>query len=268
MARLYVLAAALAAFALFALWRLDGPAPERSPLADDGIELLLAASWQPGFCATPDGARKPECRDLKADQPAASRFSLHGLWPDDLDDKDIYPCNCDGGEPTSCRENRRGPDPAISAPVMAELEALMPGVESGLHRHEWNKHGACYEDDMTGPDRDADPDEYFTEAMALVTALNASAVRRIFLDNLGRRLTRGQIRAAFDGAFGRGAGDRVLVICERVGNEDVITELWINLGRGVTVAPDLGALILAAPTTDVSSNSQRCSGGKVVRAPN
>ena len=120
---------------------------------------------------------------------------------------------------------------------------------------------------MTGPDRGADADEYFSETMALVNQLNASSVRQLFVDNLDQVLTRSQIRAEFDAAFGSGAGDRVLVICERVGGEDVIKELWIGLGPGVDAAPDLGALMLAAPTTDVSSNSQRCAGGKVVRAP-
>ncbi len=269
MKRLFLSLIALSIVALVVLWRFSETPPKSdSPLPEDSIELVLAASWQPGFCATRAGQRKAECRTLTAARPDATRFSIHGLWPDDLDDKDIFPCNCDSGEPTSCREKRPGPVPAISGPVMEELQVLMPGIQSGLHEHEWAKHGSCYEDDLTGPDRGADADEYFTETMALVRQLNASPLRQLFVDNLDRVLTREIVRAAFDAAFGAGAGDRVRLICGKAGEEDVVTELWINLGASVTADSDLRALILEAPTTAVSASSQRCAAGRVVRAPN
>jgi len=254
--------------ALILLWRQDKGAPSRldSPLADDSIELVLAASWQPGFCATEAGRNKRECESLTSGQPQASRFSLHGLWPDDLDDAEIFPCNCDSGPPTDCRESRKGGAPDISAPVMERLRAAMPGVESGLHRHEWVKHGACYEDDLTSFDRGADPDEYFSEAIALLDVLNTSPVRRLFTDNLGGRLTRAEIRDAFDAAFGQGAGARARLVCSRVGGENVITEIRVNLAAGVTARPDLGALIQAAPTVETSGGGAGCSGGMVLRA--
>lgn len=255
--------------ALILLWRQDKDAPSRldSPLADDSIELVLAASWQPGFCATDTGRNKRECESLTSSQPQASRFSLHGLWPDDLDDAEIYPCNCDSGPPTDCRESRKGGAPDISEPVMERLRAAMPGVESGLHNYEWVKHGACYEDDLTSFDRGADPDEYFSEAVALLDVLNASPVRRLFAGNLGRNLTRAEVRDAFDATFGRGAGDRVRLVCARVDGENVITEIRVNLAAGVTARPDLGALIQAAPTMETSGGGRGCGGGLVLRAP-
>jgi len=248
---------------LVLLWRPD----EDSPLPNDSIELVLAASWQPGFCATDAGRNKPECESLTASQPQASRFSLHGLWPDDLDDAEIFPCNCDSGLPTSCRERREGAAPEISDPVMDRLRSAMPGVESGLHRHEWIKHGSCYEDDVTGLDRGADPDEYFSEAIALLDVLNTSPVRRLFADNLGRRLSRAEVLDAFDAAFGPGAGDRVRLVCARVNGDNVITEIRINLDAGVTARPDLGPLIRGAPTMETSGGGQGCGGGLVLRAP-
>jgi len=236
-------------------------------LADDSIELVLAASWQPGFCATEAGRNKRDCETLTSRQPQASRFSLHGLWPDDLDDTEIFPCNCDSGAPTSCQESRKGVAPDISDPVMERLRVAMPGVESGLQNHEWVKHGACYEDDLTSFDRGAGPDEYFTEAIALLDVLNASPVRRLFASNLGRQLTRAEVRDTFDAAFGPGAGERVQLVCARPGGETVITEIRVNLAAGVTARPDLGALILAAPTAAASSGGEGCAGGLVARAP-
>jgi ribonuclease T2 len=89
---------------------------------------------------------------------------------------------------------------------MSDLEVVMPGVQSGLHLHECPKHGSCYEDDKTGADAGATPDEYFAETLALMKQLNESAVQALFADHLGEVLSRAQIEAAFDQAFGAGPG--------------------------------------------------------------
>jgi len=235
-------------------------------LSPDGIEYVLAASWQPGFCATPNGRDKPECRSQSPDRADATRFSIHGLWPDDLDDTAIFPCYCDRGAPASCRgsqEAERSID--LSDAVLQELAVAMPGVQSSLHLHEWSKHGTCYEDDRTDADRGADPDEYFSETIALLEQLNASPVQDLFEAKLGDTVSRQEIEAAFDQAFGAGAGERVLVRCFRAGGENVITELWIGLKGAVTPSADLAALIRAAPTTEISTNTRSCNGGRVVK---
>jgi ribonuclease T2 len=242
----------------------NGNPPSTTSLAPDSIEYVLAASWQPGFCATAAGEDKDECRTQTASRPDATQFSLHGLWPDDLDDTAIFPCYCNRGAPVSCR----GSQPAetsipISAEVLADLSVLMPGTRSDLHLHEWTKHGTCYEDDRTGADAAADPDEYFSEAMALLTQLNASPVRQLFVDHLGRDVTRQQIESAFDEAFGAGAGERVVIRCDR--NRGMITELWIELKGAISTDADLGALILAAPTAETSTDQESCAGGPVVK---
>ncbi len=251
-----------------------GVTPEPEPgvatgrLAPDSIEVVLAASWEPAFCATSAGQGKPECKAQTADRPDATHFSLHGLWPDDLDDRKIFPCYCDRGAPIGCGSSQdRDTSIALSPAVMEQLRIAMPGVQSGLQLHEWPKHGACYEDDKTGPDANADPDEYFTEAMAVLRALNDSAVRALFADHPGQILTRGQIAAAFDEAFGEGAAGRVLIRCARVGGENILSELWINLKGDITVPADLGKLIQAAPPASTSSGEANCASGRVVRVP-
>ncbi|WP_232424177.1 ribonuclease T2 family protein [Imhoffiella purpurea] len=241
-----------------------GPDPAPIGLAPDSIEFVLAASWQPAFCASARGASKPECRSQTPDRFDATHFSLHGLWPDDLDDFAIFPCYCDRGGPIGCR-GKQGPDAriAISPEVESRLEIAMPGMRSDLHLHEWSKHGSCYEDDKSGPDAGADPDEYFTESMAVLDALNGSGVRRLFADSLGEILTRDRILAAFDAAFGQGAGQRVLIRCTRVDGENLVSELWINLKGDIDTPADLGSLIQAAPPISRSTHEVGCASGRV-----
>jgi ribonuclease T2 len=221
---------------------------------------VLAASWEPAFCQTDSGWRKRECRTQTAERYDATHFSLHGLWPDDLTDKAIFPCYCDRGAPRECDvELSDGPRIRVSQPIFDVLRKVMPGVMSRLHQHEWEKHGTCYEADKTGPDAGADPDEYFTEAIALMGQLNASPEQALFASHIGERLTRDEIEAAFNQAFGAGASERLTVKCSG-GN---ISELWINLKGDITPESDLSDLILAAPTTSVSTSERSCAGGKV-----
>src|SRR6185503_9683328 len=116
---------------------------------------------------------------------------------------------------------------SLSKAVLDKLKVVMPGVQSGLELHEWPKHGSCYEDDSTGADAGADPDEYFSEAMALMERLNASTVQALFASHLGEALTRDAIEAALDEAFGEGAARRVIIRCNGRGAKATISELWI-----------------------------------------
>lgn len=237
-------------------------------LSPDSIEFVLVASWQPAFCQTSDGSGKRECDSLTPDRFDATHFALHGLWPDDLDDSDIFPCYCDKGAPVSCHGSQPSDRVFVSDDIFEELRIVMPGARSNLHRYEWTKHGTCYEDDKSGADNGADPDEYFAEALALMAQLNASPVQALFAGAVGGRLSRGEIEAAFDQAFGAGAGERVAVECNGRGAAAAILELRINLAGDVTPESDLGDLILAAPPATVSTEGESCAGGRVVEVAN
>jgi ribonuclease T2 len=233
-------------------------------VAQESSGYVLAASWEPAFCQTDSGRRKRECRTQTAERYDATHFSLHGLWPDDLSDKAIFPCYCDRGAPRECDvELSDGPRIRVSQPIFDVLRKVMPGVMSRLHQHEWEKHGTCYEAEKTGPDAGADPDEYYSEAIVLMEKLNASPVGTLFAENIGRRLTRGEIEAAFDDAFGKGAAERLIIACDGSGRNAVIAELRINLEGDITPDSSLSDLILAAPPTSVSTSERSCAGGKV-----
>ena len=223
----------------------DGAADTDAEAEAGPGSYLLAASWQPGFCETQPDRR--ECRNQQQDRFDASHFALHGLWP----------------QPRSkeyCGVSRRDiesdqtawrllPELPLSAATRRELEKVMPGTASLLDRHEWLVHGTCYEESA---------ESYFSESLALMAGLNASALRDFFTANLGRAVTPAQIREAADKAFGRGAGNRISVECktEQDGNRVVLTELQIALYGAIDETSDLGELIRAA--RPIGSNAGQC----------
>ncbi len=177
---------------------------------------LLAISWQNAFCQTHRNRR--ECRNVKPSAYSASHFTLHGLWP-----QPRSKVNCKGSGRVYLPEK-----------LYQELLTVMPAAKSGLHRHEWKKHGTCY---------GKDPEGYFRNSIYLVKQINASPVRELFAKNVGKTVTIQQVRFAFDRAFGKGSGRKVKMLCKN----GLVTELWINLKGKIEEGVDLGKLLKKAP---------------------
>ncbi len=135
---------------------------------------LLAMSVHRAFCADHEG--KPECR-VPASPPLATRRGLviHGLWPEKLEAR-AYPRDC--------------PAPALDLePALArELADFMPGMQSGLHAHEWRKHGAC---------SGLGDDEYFRRTLELARRIDAALAPEL-TTRAGGTATPDDLRAAAD----------------------------------------------------------------------
>jgi len=69
--------------------------------------------------------------------------------------------------------------------MRSRLETVMPGYQSGLHRHEWIKHGTCYVP--------ASAEEYYADSLWLMERLNESKLRDLVSGNIGRQVTRERI---------------------------------------------------------------------------
>ncbi|WAP68574.1 ribonuclease T2 family protein [Jiella pelagia] len=205
-------------------------------------DLLLAISWQPAFCDTHQ--TKAECRSQTGDRFDADHFALHGLWPQP---RGVEYCDVPAKQKSDDKAGDwdKLPPVEVDAETRAEMEKAMPGTRSMLDRHEWTRHGTCYE---------TTADEYFDDSLAVLNRINASNVRELFAGAIGQTLTRQQIRAAFDEAFGAGAGERVRVSCSRDGKRQLIGELTIGLVGEITADPDVSALIAAAKPTDGGCN--------------
>ncbi|CCE96526.1 ribonuclease T2 [Sinorhizobium fredii] len=210
---------------------------ERRTVPDGGTtQYVLAVSWQPGFCET--RPTRKECVDQTSDRFDATHFSLHGLWP-------LKKSYC-GVEAELKAQDRKGdwldlPKLVMADETAARLLIAMPGVKSGLDRHQWLRSGTC----QTGKAED-----YFRLQLRLLDELNASAVRALFADRIGSEIGEQQIKAAFDRSFGTGAGDRVRMRCQTVGGRSVITGMTIGLSGDLSGKTDLAGLMKAAGPTE------------------
>jgi len=177
---------------------------------------VLSLTWEPSFCET--HSRKPECASEAHDGYDATHFTLHGLWPQTRE-------YCNVGR-TLVDADKKGdwaslPKVDLSAATRERLDKEMPGTQSLLERHEWIKHGTCY--------GGLDNETYFGRALALADEVNGSAVQALLAGKVGLTVTSGEIRAAFDTAFGAGTGERVSVSCINDGSRRLISEIRIGL---------------------------------------
>ncbi|MBD2297965.1 ribonuclease T2 family protein [Nostoc sp. FACHB-190] len=199
-----------------------------------GNDYLLAVSWQPAFCESkPD---KAECKNLAQhpDRPEATHFVLHGLWPQPA--SNIY-CGVSQSDINFDKTSDWSKLPAVEKELSPEtwtkLQAVMPGTASNLQRHEWIKHGTCYQ---------GTAEEYFTEAIALLDVLNKSPIQALVASNIGRQLTLKEIDQALSSLVAD-AGDKTEVKCTNA----VLGELWLNLRGDITPNTLISDLLINSP---------------------
>lgn len=200
-------------------------------------EYVLAMSWQPAFCET--HRDKLECLTQTSQRFDATALALHGLWPQP---KGAAYCGVD--RKIKARDKAgdwdKLPVSLLPAGNWSVLQKIMPGTQSYLHRHEWIKHGTCSGLSQT---------RYFRVSSQLLALVNRSPVRRLLKSRLGRLVMRKDIAAAFDKAFGPGAGKRVVFKCRQVGARWLLTEIRLHLSGSLgslSGKADMGRLLLAA----------------------
>lgn len=207
---------------------------------------ILALTWHNAYCET--HRYKKECSrsffSFGKDIYKEKHFVLHGLWPQPK--YHVY-CDVDRSIVYSDKHGhwKQLPQIDIHAETRKRLEKVMPGYTSGLHKHEWIKHGTCYGADMQ---------TYFEDAVSLTEQLNRSKVGTFFTSNIGKYVTLHQVRFMFDRTFGLGSGRHVELRC----NKGMISELWLHIGSG---SDDLGKLL-----NDGKITRSSCQGGIVDRA--
>lgn len=249
-----------------------------SSIAPGSIENILAVSWMPAFCVSKDaynrdGSLKTECKNMGVDSVYASQFSIHGLWPNDLDDQALFPCYCHLNKPISCRKSRPPFDKiSLSEDIKQELQTKMPGIQSGfLHRHEWTKHGTCYEkydviQDGRSDQPGSDAEEYYRDTIHLLDQLNRSKLADLFEESLGQTLSIKAINTAINDTFGEDADKHIFVECEKYEGEWIFSELYIGLEGPINPHSNLANLINNSPETSRYNDKRECQMGRVLAA--
>jgi ribonuclease T2 len=215
------------------------PSQTSVAVTDDKAFYVLALSWEPAFC---EGmAEKAECKGQTPQSYEASHFALHGLWPQPR--RRVF-CNVDKAlvAADEAHQWEALPEPQLRAATKAALDQAMPGTQSMLERHEWIKHGSCYPGGVA--------EAYFSDAIRLAQAVNSSAVQSFVAANVGKTIQSKELRAAFDDAFGVGAGDRVRVACKPDGQRQLITEITVGLKGDISAGTPVAELIRASSPTD------------------
>lgn len=207
---------------------------------------ILSLSWHNAFCET--HRYKKECKrsifSFGRPNYSEKHFVLHGLWPQP---KNRLYCGVEKNIITMDKHQQwnRLPDLGLSNEIKTRLQKVMPGYASGLHKHEWIKHGTCYSKDANS---------YYEDAISLVEQVNHSKVGDFFRKHIGKRVTLQQVRAAFDRSFGMGSGKRVALKCYK----GLITDLFVHLGSG---SNDLALLLKKGRQT-----RSQCQGGFIDKA--
>jgi ribonuclease T2 len=198
----------------------------KETVKESTLHSLLVLTWHNAFCET--HPNRKECRPLYSQ--GNDHLVLHGLWPQP--EEKVY-CGISERDVEADRQKRWGALPAFKFPpdLQQFMIRYMPGIHSRLERHEWVKHGSCY---------DPDPLRYFDDALGLTEQVDRSLVGEYLRANKGRRVTLLQLRKLFERSFGKGTGNRLAMVCRR----GLLSELRISLkGKG----KDLKKLLKEAP---------------------
>jgi ribonuclease T2 len=211
-------------------------------------DFAFAVSWQPAFCESK--ASKRECMTETAARFDATHFSLHGLWPQDGE----Y-CGITAQDKQLDDANHWAQLPPVKlSPATAErLAQRMPGVVSYLDRHEWTRHGSCSR---------TDPDTYFTAAMNLLDAVNASRLQAVVSGNLGKSVPLDALVSAVVEDFGEPARTGTEFMCSDLDGKRALLAVQFALRTADGLPAGMNAQTLVPPKSP-ASKQQLCSSGLV-----
>ncbi|WP_025733977.1 ribonuclease T2 family protein [Carnimonas nigrificans] len=180
-------------------------------------DFTLALSWQPGFCQ--GHQERPECRS-----DSSHALVLHGLWPGvphELAQQGVRRSEWNRDGCFAVDRQHSGSfcsfsKPALEGGTSSALAAVMPGEKSCLDRHEYAKHGACF---------NISADRYFDHAITLFHKVEGSRFGQWLANHRGQQVARQDILATFGSTFNT-SSRALMLMCDRSGR---LTELRIGI---------------------------------------
>ncbi|WP_234185984.1 ribonuclease [Shinella sp. NM-101] len=195
-----------------------GLAAAQSAPEGGGGKEVLSVGWQSGYCAARPKSRG--CTDFSATSAAAQRFSLNSRFLI----RRSY-CGIEDGVRQQARKGKWTdlPEITLASGTRERLLAAMPAARVGMDRQQWLRSGSCVT---------TSAEAYYSRSLDLLDQFNASPVPSLFAGKAGGAITLAEVRAAFDKAFGPGAGERVRLTCRKAGDRTVVIGLTIGLAAG------------------------------------
>lgn len=185
-----------------------------TPYSIQPKQSLLALSWHNGFCET--HRNKVECkRGLFGNKEYG--FVLHGLWPQP---KNLAYCGV-AKKIVGMDKNKQWskmPGIGLSIKNTKDLANVMPAIASGLHNHEWYKHGTCSGMNSV---------EYFTKATKMTNEFSNSKLAKYINSNIGKQISINEVRNLANLSFGAGASQKISMICK----DGLLTEIRLSIGN-------------------------------------
>ena len=178
------------------------------------LDSVLVLSWHNSFCET--HSNKRECK--RDGGEAKNHLVLHGLWPQPRNN--VY-CELDREIINLDKSKRWNALPKLNLkPEVIELmQKYMPGFKSNLQRHEYYKHGTCY---------DKDPNRYFLDALELTKRVDET-IGEYLRVNIGKRVKTINIKKLAERLISKDIKNKIAVKCKR----GVLSEIWVSIkGRG------------------------------------
>jgi|GEM_PF-29057 len=178
---------------------------------------VLAFSWEPGFCQSNE--HRPECRNA-----SQHPLTLHGFWPG-------LPQSLAGQGVGQSQWDREGcfivthehegsfcsfAQPPLSSGLRSQLDSAMPGTQSCLDRHEYAKHGACF---------NVSADQYFGQALRVYNAFQQSEFGQWLVSQQGQSVSRHDILSHFADSFHTSSRGLTLM-CNRDGE---LTDIRVGI---------------------------------------
>ena len=209
------------------------PAP-----GEESVSNLLALSWQPAFCELKPG--KTECEQLNAGELpiTETQLSLHGLWPQPRGQE--Y-CGVPAGLVALDKASRWAELPEVA--VDAETASSSRWRCRGRRASSSGTSGSSTAPASSAP---AGRTSISTTRCGWSRRSTPRRWRRSSPRTWAASSSTADLRAAFDAAFGAGAGERVQVHCAGDRGRTLIQEVSVNLAGAIGPETPVAALILAA----------------------
>ena len=208
------------------------PAPDGRPAMRFG-EYTFALIWQPGACLTRDELAGPGCASRTPADPGSRQFGLHGLWASTpaglraqgMRDPVWWHYGCYWYAPGHTVPQNSCRNPALDLPhlLRARLQRAMPAAQACLDRHEYFKHAQCF---------GFRPAPFFTRALDMLDAVNASTFTAWVRAHAGRMVSRAALLEAFRAGFRLDSPRPLELRCGRAPGDpraNVLVQVWMTV---------------------------------------